>query len=93
MHGHPNGGPPLRLPDPGSVEYTAQRLVLLELLVDPSAAGDCLEHLCETLGLPDVDADDAATALAAVGLAERRADVLLASRAARYFEHLWPVRP
>jgi hypothetical protein len=37
MHGQGNGGPPVRLPDPSSLEYTAQRLVLLELVIDPPA--------------------------------------------------------
>jgi hypothetical protein len=90
MHGHPNGGPPLRLPDPGSLEHTAQKLVLLELVVDPPAAGDRLDGLCKALGLADVDAADAVAALATVRLAERRGDVVLATWAARYFEHLWP---
>jgi predicted transcriptional regulator len=93
MHGHPNGGPPLRLPHPGSLEYTTQRLVLLELVVDPPAGGDRFDELCETLGLADVDADEAVAALAVAGLVERRADAVRASQAARYFEHLWPVCP
>lgn len=93
MHGHPNGGQPLRLPNPGSLAYTAQRLVLFELVVDPPLVGDRFAELCEALGLADVDADDAVRALTAAGLAERRADVLRASCAARYFEHLWPVKP
>jgi hypothetical protein len=93
MHGNRNGGPPLRLPGPGSLQYTAQRLVLLELVVDPPAAGDRFENLCEAVGLADVDAHEGLAALAAAGLAERRTDVVIASTAARYFEHLWPVRP
>jgi hypothetical protein len=93
MHGQGNGGPPVRLPDPSSLEYTAQRLVLLELVVDPPADGDRFDDLCETIGLADVDAEGAVAALVAVGLAEWRASVLLASAAARYFEHLWRVRP
>jgi hypothetical protein len=93
MHGHPNGGPPPGLPDPGSLEYAAQRLVLLELVVDPPPAGDRFDELCETLGLADVDADEAVAALATVGLAARQSNVVLASVAARYFEHLLPVKP
>lgn len=93
MHGHPNGGPPLRLPDPGSLEYMAQRLILLELVVDPPFDGDRFEDLCETLGLADVGAHDAVAALAAIGLVERIAGVVRASEAARYLEHLWPVTP
>ena len=93
MQGNRNGGPPLRLPDPASLQYTAQRLVVLELVVDPPAAGDRFDDLCEWVGLADVDGRDAVDALAAVGLAERRTDVVIASAAARYFEHLWPVKP
>jgi hypothetical protein len=93
MQGNRNGGQPLRLPHPGSLQYTAQRLVLLELVVDPPAAGDRFDDLCEGVGLADVDGRDAVDALAAVGLAERRTDVVIASTAARYFEHLWPVTP
>jgi hypothetical protein len=93
MHGHHNGGSPLRVPSPGSLEYTAQRLVLLELVVDPPSGGDRFEELCDAVGLADVDAGGAVAALVAVGLAERRAGVVLASPAAHYFEHLWPVVP
>jgi hypothetical protein len=93
MHGHPNGGPPVRLPDPASLEYTAQRLVLLELVVDPPASGDRFEDLCAIIGLADIDGHDAVVAPASAGLAERRADFVLASIDARYFEHLWPVCP
>jgi hypothetical protein len=93
MQGNRNGGPPLRLPDPASVQYTAQRLVLLELVVDPPAAGDRFDDLCEAVGLSDVDAHAALGALATAGLTEQEGDVVIASTAARYFEHLWPVRP
>ena len=31
MHHHRNGGPPSPLPDPFSLEYRAQKIVLLEL--------------------------------------------------------------
>jgi hypothetical protein len=93
MHGHGNGGRPLRLPYPSSLQYTAQRLVLLELIVDPPTGGDRFEDLCETLGLADVDADAAVSALTAAGLAGRRTHVVFASITARYFEHLLPVTP
>jgi hypothetical protein len=93
MQGNRNGGPPLRLPDLASLQYTAQRLVLLELVVDPPAAGDRLDELCEAVGLADVDARKAVDALTAVGLARQQAGVVIASPAARYFEHLWPVTP
>lgn len=92
MHSHGNGGPPFRLPDPGSLEYAAQRVILLELVVDPHAGGDRFEDLCDTLGLADVDAHEAVAALAAAGLAKRHANVVVASTAAQCFEHLWPIK-
>jgi hypothetical protein len=93
MHGNRNGGPPLRLPDPSSLQYTAQRLVLLELVVDPPAGGDRSDDLCEAVGLAEVDGHEALGALAAAGLASQETDLVIASTAARYFEHLWPVKP
>ena len=85
MHGNRNGGPPLRRPDPGSLQYTVQGLVLLELVVDPPVGGDRFDDLCEPVGLADVDGRDAVDALAAVGLAEQWTDVVIATTAARYF--------
>ena len=91
MQGHRNGGRPIRLPDPHSLEYRAQRIVLLELVVDPPDAGDRLADLVGRLGLPSGSVEPAATALALTGLVERHGDVVRASLPARYFEYLWPV--
>ena len=91
MHHHRNGGPPIGLPDPHSLEYLAQKIVLLELVVDPPTAGDHLDDLRARLGLPPDIVEPAATALELVGLVERRADVVRSTFAASYFEYLWPV--
>ena len=91
MHHHRNGGPPSPLPDPYSVEYHAQKIVLLELVVDPPDDGDRLGELIERLGLPPDSVEPAVFALELIGLAERDVDVVRASLPARYFEYLWPV--
>ncbi len=91
MQGHRNGGRPIRLPDPYSLEYRAQRIVLLELVVDPPADGDRLGELMARLGLPPEAVEPAVTALEVIGLARIREDVVRAPPPARYFEHLWPV--
>ena len=91
MRHHRNGGPPSPLPDPYSVEYHAQKIVLLELVVDPPDDGDRLAELIERLGLPPDSVEPAVFALEVIGLAERDVDVVRASLPARYFEYLWPV--
>lgn len=91
MQGNRNGGPPSRLPDPDSLEYRAQRLVLLELVVSPPEGGDRIGDLLERLPVPGQTVAPAIAALEAIGLAEHRGDVARASAAALYFEHLWPV--
>jgi predicted transcriptional regulator len=90
MHSHRNGRAPSELPDPDSRAYEAQKLVLLELVVDPPEAGDRIDTLCELLELSREDIVPAVASLSAVGLAHRREDTVFASDAARYFEHLWP---
>ena len=91
MHHHRNGGPPSRLPDPYSLEYRAQKIVLLELVVDAPVGGDRLGELIERLGLPPDSVEPAVLALEVTGLVERDDDVVRASLPARYFEYLWPV--
>jgi len=91
MPGHRNGGRPIRLPDPYSLEFRAQRIVLLELVVDPPADGDRLGALMERLGLPPGAVEPAVAALEVIGLARLREGVVRATPPARYFEHLWPV--
>ncbi len=92
MQDHRNGGVPARPPDPDSVEYRAQRIVLLELVVRPPKEGDRLGELIALLDLPPHSVEPAVAALELVGLAERQGDVVRASLAANYFEYLWPVR-
>jgi len=93
MQGHRNGGMPIRPPAHDSLEHRAQRLVLLELVVRPPAEGDRLSELVRLLDLPAHSVEPAVAALELVGLARRDGDVVRGSLAARYFEHLWPVRP
>jgi len=92
MRDHRNGGPPSRLPDPESIEYRAQKLVLLEVVVDPPRAGDLVSELVRLLGVPGGSIEPAVAALELVGLVEREGDVVRATASARYFEYLWPVR-
>lgn len=91
MQGHRNEGP-RRLPDPDSLEYRAQKTVLLELVVTPPPQGDGLAYLIERLPIPDHTVEPAITALEHAGLAIRDGDRTRASAPALYFEHLWPVR-
>jgi len=87
MHGHRT-----EPPAPGSPAHQAQRDVLLELVVDPPAAGDPVRELPARLG-HDADLIAAAIAeLAAVGLVTRRADAVFATAAALRFEALGLVR-
>ncbi len=93
MQDHRNGGPPSRLPDPDSIEYRAQRLVLLELVVDPPRAGDPLSELVRLLGRARrARSSRRSPRSSSSGLAEREGDVVRATASARYFEYLWPVR-
>jgi hypothetical protein len=91
MQGNRNGGPPAELPDPDSLEYRAQKVVLLELVVRPPAEGDRIDDLIDRLCVPGEAIAPAIAALEVAGLAERDDDVARASPAALYFEHLWPV--
>jgi hypothetical protein len=91
MQGQRNGRPPGRLPDPDSLEYRAQKVVLLELVVTPPDEGDRIDDLVDRLPVAGHAVVPAIAALEAAGLAERRGDVARASAAALYFEHLWPV--
>ena len=91
MHDHRNGGPPGGLPDPFGTQYRAQKILLLELVVDPPPERDRLDDLIERLGLPLGSVAPAALALAAIGLVRGDGEVLRASPPAPYFEYLWPV--
>lgn len=87
MHGHRTGPPP-----PGSPAFAAQRALLLELVVDPPAAGDPVAELPRRLGHARHDVDAAIEELAALGLVHRRAGSVRATAAARRFEELDLVR-
>ena len=91
MHRNRNGGPPSRLPDPDSLDYYAQKVVLLELVVTPPSVGDRVDELIARLPAPSWSIEPAVASLEAVGLAVRDGDVVRASAPALYFEYLWPV--
>ncbi len=87
------GGWPSQLPDPDSLEYRAQKLVLLEIVVDPPPIGDPMSQLVRRLDVPASSISIAVAALEVVGLAERdEGEVVRATTPALYFEFLWPVR-
>jgi hypothetical protein len=75
----------------GTQAFEDQRLLLLELLVDPPEEGDAIPDLALTLGRPAAAVATAAAALARAGLAERRDERVCASETARAFDMLWPV--
>ena len=91
MHAHRNGGPPTGLPDPGSLGYHAQKIVLAELVIDPPDKGSSLDYLRDRLPLAPGTIEPALGALQVAGLAARRGDLARATAPARYFEYLWPV--
>ena len=86
MHAHRNGGRPSGLPDPASLDYLAQRIVLAELVIDAPPEGDTIGYLIDRLPLPSVAVEPALGALQVAGLAARHGDVARASSPARYFE-------
>jgi hypothetical protein len=88
-----NGGPPSALPDLGSDEWWAQRIVLAELVVTPPLGGDPIGYLLEYLPVAPDTIEPAIAVLEAIGLVERVGDRVWATPAAQYFEHLWPVNP
>lgn len=92
MQGQPNGPGAGDLPPPGTATYETQRLVLLELVVDAPPNGDPIERIGRVLDRSSTDIEVAIRALALVGLATQRDGQAFATPAARYFEHLWPVR-
>jgi hypothetical protein len=66
--------------------------VLFELLtVDASAGGASVGELSHRLGEEVTVVRDAAAALAEVGLAEIHGEAVSATRAASYFDALWPI--
>ena len=82
---------PAAIASPGTAAFADQRLLLLELLVDPPEEGDAIADLAAVLGRPERAVVAAAAVLARVGLAERRGGLIRASPTALAFEALWPV--
>ncbi|HWK28310.1 MAG TPA: hypothetical protein VNS09_17230 [Solirubrobacter sp.] len=78
-------------PIPGSREHRLQRLVLLELLVDPPAVPERIADVARRLNEPLAGVAEAVAALARAGLARRQGDCVAASALARYFDVLWPI--
>ena len=75
-------------PSPGSSAFRLQRAVLLELLVDPPAAGDAIADLPRRLGAAPADVVAAVAALVDAGAAETRGDFVSASAPAWYVAQL-----
>jgi hypothetical protein len=75
----------------GTPQFEAQRVLLLEILVDPPAEGDALAELATTLAIDDHELRAAAAALEDAGLARLQGDRVHASATARAFDALWPV--
>jgi hypothetical protein len=88
-----NAGHPSALPDPGSAEWWAQRIVLAELVVTPPTEGDTISYLGAYLPIPPETVGPAIAALEEIGLVIRVGDVVQATSVAKYFEHLWPIKP
>ena len=90
MHGQSSAPWPTGVAPLGTAAHEHQRRLILELAVEPPAAGDRLEDLARALELSPAEVDAAAGALVAVGLAERRDGRLFPSQATRAIEALWP---
>jgi hypothetical protein len=91
MQDHRSPHWPAPIASPGTSAFDDQRLLILELLVDPPAGGDRFEALSATLGRSVPDLRRAAGALARAGLASVERDRVMASPAAVAFDALWPV--
>jgi hypothetical protein len=79
-------------PPSDSQRYRVQRAVLFELLtVDAAAGGVSVGELSDRCGEEVTAIRDAVAALADVGLAETHGEAVSATRAASYFDALWPI--
>jgi hypothetical protein len=78
-------------PDADTPEYRTQRLVLLELLVDPPPVVEPFDQLAARLEEPAAAVRAAGAALAAAGLAVQSGECVGAATAALYFDALWPI--
>jgi hypothetical protein len=90
MHGQSSGPWPAGIARLGTRAHEHQRRLILELGVEPPAAGDRLEDLARVLELSPPELEAAAAGLVAAGLAERRDGRLFPSLATRAVEALWP---
>jgi hypothetical protein len=81
-----------RAPTPGSRAYRVQRALLLELVIDAPPFGERIADLARRLELAPDDLRLAVAELAALGLATRSGDLVLATPAALRFEALGLVR-
>ena len=91
MQDHRSPRWPTAIADPGTPAFEDQRLVLLEILVDPPDEGDSLLELSRTLERSYLRVESAAAALCKAGLARRADDRLVATDAAVALEALWPI--
>jgi hypothetical protein len=88
---HRPGRRPAAIASPGTAAYDDQRLLLLELLVDPPPEGDAMPDLAAVLERPAGAIAAALAALTRAGLAESRDDRVRASPTALAFDALWPI--
>jgi hypothetical protein len=91
MQDHRTGHRSAHVAPPGTPEHEHQRRLLLELAVDPPAAGDHVADLAVALGCSRAAVESAGHALVLAGLAERRGDRLFPSAVTRALESLWPI--
>jgi hypothetical protein len=91
MQDHRSPRWPAPIATPGTAAFDDQRLLILELLVDPPDGGDRFEALSVTLVRSVPALRRAAVALARAGLATVERDRVMASPAAVAFDALWPV--
>ena len=92
MHDHRSDAWRDAIAAPGTSAFEHQRLLLLELVVDPPAGGERIADLAVALELPRAAVRTAAAGLVRAGLAELARGRLCASAPAQAFEALWPVR-
>lgn len=91
MQDHRSPRWPEAIAPPGTAAYDDQRLLMLELLVDPPAGGDRLDALTARLERSAPALRDAARALAGAGLATVHRGRIAATPAAIALDALWPV--
>ena len=91
MHGHRSDPWPTAVARPGTAAHEHQRRLILELAIEPPAAGERPEDLARVLELSPAALEAAADALVAAGLVERRDGRLFPSAATRAMDALWPL--